>query len=419
MMEFENVIDKEWRKKELSLKEVIAKYSEVSPYIVIKTDVQRRGVRYSEKALELVDPKIHQVSVKTMFSNKESNEPVSLLLNDGTSIISSFTSSLLSKRDPYLVDVVDGKIVLTDAGEVVTEVSYWEKPDFYEKYTSSGVPMSEIASARPQRIDINPNGHCEFWDKPGNGCKYCTIGTTYHKNKDKPARLRVEDIVETVREALKQPGRFTAFNMSAGTILSGSELLEDELEMYITILQEVGKLFHGKVFPSQITATAFSPKQLKRLREETRLWLFTTDIEVFDEDLFGWICPGKAEFVGYKEWKQRIFEAAEIFGKGHVNAGIVSGVEMAKPKGFIHEDEAVARALEGAEEFAEHGVFMKHDIWHVAPGTIFFKQTPPSLEYYIKLTEGFDKIARRYELLTYADGYRWCGNHPNTDLSRI
>lgn len=416
----ENLIDKDWRKKELSLKDVIEKYSNVSPYVIIKADVQRRGVAYSDAALKAVDPEVHQVSVKTMFSDKESLEPVSLMLNDGTSVISSFTSGLLSKRDPYLVDVIDGKTVLTDENQVIAEVSYWEKPDFYDKFTSSGIPMREVASARPQRLDVNPNQHCEFWDKPGNGCKYCTIGATYHQNKNKkPTKLKLQDIVETVQEAIKQPGRYVNFNMSAGSILSGNELLDDEVNMYIEILQEVEKLFKNNTYPSQITATAFNERQLRRLHDKTNLQLFTTDIEVFDEDLFQWICPGKAEFIGYREWKARLYQAVDIFGKGHVNAGIVSGVEMAQPKGFQSEDEAVQRALEGAEEFAEHGIFMKHDIWHVAPGTIFFRQTPPSLEYYVRITEGFDAISRKYGLCTYADGYRWCGNHPNTDLARI
>lgn len=413
-------IDAEWRKREVPLREIIQKYPEVSPYVIIKIDTQRRGLAYSDAALAAVNPKIHQVAGRTMFSEVNNGEPVSLLLNDGTSIISSFTSSVLSKREPYLVDVVDGKTVLTDYGEVIAEVTYWEKPDFYDKFTSSGIPMNRIASARPQRLDVNPYQYCQFWNKAGNGCKYCAIGATYHEQKEtKPARLNVRDIVETVQEALKQPGRYVDFNMSAGSMLSGKELLDDELDMYIEILQEVGKLFKTKNFPSQITSTAFNRHQLERLRNETGLTMYTTDLEVFDEKLFRWICPGKAEFIGYQEWKQRLFDAVEIFGKGHVNTGIVSGVEMAKPHGFASEDEAVQRVLEGAEEFAQHGISMKHDIWHVAPGTIFFKQTPPSLEYYVRITEGIDEITRRYGLSTYVDGYRWCGNHANTDLSRI
>ena len=46
-------------------------------------------------------------------------------------------------------------------------------------------------------------------------------------------------------------------------------------------------------------------------------------------------CPGKQKAVGYREWKRRLIAAVDIFGKGYVNTGIVGGVELAKPYGFI------------------------------------------------------------------------------------
>ena len=53
--------DIHWREKELSIKEVIEKYPEVSPFVIIKTDAQRRGVTYTQKALERVDENVHQL----------------------------------------------------------------------------------------------------------------------------------------------------------------------------------------------------------------------------------------------------------------------------------------------------------------------------------------------------------------------
>ena len=49
-----------WRDEELSITEVIEKYPEVSPFIIIKTDAQRRGVHFTDAALKKVDPQIHQ-----------------------------------------------------------------------------------------------------------------------------------------------------------------------------------------------------------------------------------------------------------------------------------------------------------------------------------------------------------------------
>ena len=117
-------VDKEWRKKEESYWEILKKYPTVSPFIITQIDVQRRGVVYTDAALDKVDAKIHQVD-----PYKDRVAPSSLLLRDGTSIITHFTFSTskktLNSREPYTVDVVDDKIVLVDDDRIIDEVIYW------------------------------------------------------------------------------------------------------------------------------------------------------------------------------------------------------------------------------------------------------------------------------------------------------
>lgn len=413
-------VDKSWREKELGIKEVIRKYPEVSPFIIIKTDVQRRGVDYTEAALAKVDPSIHQ-TVSRSFATEKSNQrdlsPFSLLMRDGTSILTG-RDTVIGYREPLLVDVVDDKIMLLDDGEPLEEVFYLEKPDFYDKFTSSGKPMWHIAWARPQRIDLNPNQFCQFWETPGHGCKYCAIAATY-KQSNKPQFIDLQDIAETVKEALKQPGRFTSIFLTGGSILSGRELLDDEVDQYIRILQKVGENFKEKKFPSQLIGTAFNKRQLQRIYDETGLMSYTADIEVLNKELFEWICPGKAARIGYDEWKDRLYQAVDVFGRGYVNTGLVTGVEMAEPNGFATEEEALQKVLEEAEELAKHGVSPVGCVWNVAPGSVFFNQKTPSLEYYVKLSVGLDALRRKYDINIDMDNYRRCGNHPDTDLSRI
>ena len=200
--------DPKWREKELSIFDVIQKYPEVSPFVIIKTDAQRRGLKYTEAALERVNPKIHQTLNRSFggeVSDKNTREPFSLLMRDGTSILAGAHRGSGEARDPLVIDVVDGKTVITDQGKVLEEVIYWEKPDFYDKFTSKGTPMWQIAWARPQRIDLNPYQDCQFWNTPGHGCKYCAIKGTYQLT-NKPDFVDIDEIDETVTEALKLSG---------------------------------------------------------------------------------------------------------------------------------------------------------------------------------------------------------------------
>lgn len=416
-------INTKWREEELSRKEVIEKYPEVPPLIIFKIDVDRRGINFTERAFEAVDPKIHHVEPNpiTIQGTEVKKSPLGVTLRDGTTICKGHTPvHEWTHREPYTLDVIDGKLVLIDEDEILEEVEFWEKPDFYDKVTSNGTPMWQIASGRPQRITLTPGVKCHFWDKPGNGCKYCGLFAQHRADSGiERDEKYFQDVTETVEEALKQKGRFASYHMTSGSTLTGKEIFDDEVDLYIKTLQAAGKAFKTEKFPVKLVASAFSEKQLRRLYENTGITTYTTDLEVLNEDLFNWICPGKAEFVGYQEWKNRLYKAVEIFGRGNVDCGLVGGVELAQPYGFKTEDEALKAVLKEADEIAAHGVSFAECVWNTIPGSIFQKQKTPSLEYYVRLAVGLAEARRKNGLNIYTDDYRRCGNHPNTDLARI
>jgi hypothetical protein len=408
-------------RNELNLQEVIGKYPDVSPLVILKTDVQRRGVHYTEQALNAVDPSVHQLRSPYIFGSRDAQlsvVPESLLLRDGTSIIVDPTPL---EKNPYLVDAIDGQIVLTDHGGILEEVEYWPKPAYYDKKTSSGVPMNFIASARPQRLNVFQSGYCHFWTND-KGCRYCDIVNHFKQQRAElgiPARLKPEDVSETIREALKEPGRFTGICLTSGSNTNGQEPFDQEVDFYIEILQAIGENFATDKFPSQLIASAFTERQLARLYEETGLTSYTADLEVLHEALFSWICPGKAEWVGYREWKKRLYQAVDIFGRGRVSTGIVGGVELARPHGFVDEADALASTLAEADDLAGHGVNTVYIVWVPKPGSAFRDQQNPSLDYFVGLAQGLHNIRVQHNLPIDYDDYRRCGNHPDTDLSRL
>ncbi|OPY63018.1 MAG: hypothetical protein A4E57_03860 [Syntrophorhabdaceae bacterium PtaU1.Bin034] len=405
----------------LSLNEVIEKYPEVPPLVILKTDVQRRGVHYTEAALAKVDESVHQMRSPYIFGSRDaqlSSVPESLLLRDGTSIIVDPTPL---EKHPYIVDARDGRVVLTDDGEILEEVEYWPKPAYYDKKTASGIPMSFVVSARPQRLNVFQSGFCYFWAN-NKGCRYCDIVTHFKQQRAElgiPARLTPGDVSETIAEALKEPGRFTGICLTSGSNTNGHLPFDQEVDFYIELLQAIGENFAVKKFPSQLIATAFTKKQLARLYENTGLTSYTADLEVLNEDLFGWICPGKTEWIGYKEWRDRLFRAVGIFGRGNVSTGIVGGVELAKPNGFVSEDDALKSTLEEADFLARNGVNTVYIVWVPKPGSLFRDQQNPSLDYFVRLAKGIHEIRVKYSLPIDYDDYRRCGNHPDTDLSRL
>ena len=409
------------RKPELSFAEVAEKYPDFPRLIMLKTDIQRRGVYYTERALATVKPEIHQLAGTHIFGTRDgilTHRPEAFILRDGTSVLTSPTPL---EDDPYIVDVRDGRLVLLDDDIELEEVEYWTKPDYYNLKTSTGIPMNLIASARPQRIYLMPSRYCHFWTEK-QGCLFCDIVNNLKKQKSElnlPPKLNPLDVAETIREALKEPGRFTAVCLTSGSDFHGETAFDTEVDYYIDILKAVGENFATPKFPSQLIATAFSEQQLEKIYRETGILSYTPDIEVLNERLFEWLCPGKARWVGYQEWKRRMIRAVDIFGRGYVDTSIVGGIELASPHGFTDEEEALKSVLEEAEDLANRGVSTVLTIWVPRPGSYLYGQKNASLEYYVRLASGLHALRKKYNLLIDHDDYRRCGNHPDSDLGRL
>ncbi len=399
---------------EASFEEVIAQHPDFPRLVARKIDVQRRGVHYTQRTLNAVDPAIHQ-----LYTWEGVHYPHSLLLRDGGTIL---VIPQPEERDPYVVDFVDGKFVLADGGDIVETVEIWPKPRYYDKTTSSGRLMREIVSARPQRLDIFVTSFCHFFHVDDQGCKFCSL--PYHHRQLRaenhlPTRLQADDVKECIIEALKEPGRFANIHITGGSVVKGTEVLDMEVDYYIALLQAIGEAFATPRFPSQLLGTAFNERQLTRLREQTGVGSFTADIEVLNERLFDWICPGKAQWVGYQEWKRRLIRAVDIFGRGNIGTGIVGGVETASPHGFASEYDALRSTLDEAESLAQHGVTTVHTVWAPQKGSQFHHLKAPSLDYFIRLARGLQDLREKYALSVDFDDFRRCGNHPDSDLARL
>lgn len=408
----------------LGVEELVSKYPDVSRFIILKLDVQKRGIELSEITQEAVQDIKYRFRPRSAVyggddGSKKAN-PGPLLLRDGTTVLSG---AGLKYEDPYRVHYVDGKFFLFDNGKKIEEVDFTPRPDYYGKKTSRGVPMESIASARPQRLDISPYRYCHFWDT-GDQCKYCAFFTDMEEqrqlaDKNFPKVIDPEDIYETVKEALKEPGRISQINLTAGADYSGDPPFENEVNRYIKVLQAIGRNFKSRRFPSQLIAPAYTKKQVKRIYDETGLSSYCPDIEVWDEKLFKWICPGKEKWLGRDHWIKSALDAVEIFGKGNVYTNFVAGAETAKPYGFKTIDEALKSNFEACEFFAKHGVVFLSLVWRPWKSSKFAGQKQPPLEYYVRLVKGLHEIRKAHGLTSDNDDYKHCGNHGDSDLERI
>ncbi|HCJ66592.1 MAG TPA: hypothetical protein DHV62_04520, partial [Elusimicrobia bacterium] len=412
---------------ELTFDQVAKKYPDFPRTILRKIDTALRGVVLTEKALERAKEE------GALFSGI-SNKPALLfgaLFRDGTWVLGLETylqqlpCKAIRKGNPYILDVLDGKLWLLDGlprpfaqdknvnqsldahglptrlsarqvfprakgrGEPVEEIHFVPIPKYYCKKTSRGIPMSEVVNARfPSSLAITVL-HCRFDQEKNLGdpakavtCKFCFYATPLFRRKEEnytPESL--EDIYETVKEALKEEGRWTSIHLVGGSdprgmhqngaypgnlpreivkdtsnFISRDKPYEKEVEEDIKVLKTLQKYFGTEKIPVRAIASAFPREQLLRLKE-AGLSAYNSHIEVWDEKLFAWICPGKAKYFGRQYWIDSILSAVEIFGRGNVSTQLVAGAELAEPYGFKTIEEALESNLECADFFARNGAY--------------------------------------------------------------
>ncbi len=227
----------------------------------------------------------------------------------------------------------------------------------------------------------------------------------------------LDDLYETMNEALKEKGKWMNIVLLAGSNPTGNLPYDNEVDEYVKVLTTLRKSFGTEKVYAKMVASAFSREQLLRLKEAGAT-TYQPHIEVWDEKLFEWICPGKTKYFGRQYWIDSALSAVEIFGRGYVCTQFVGGVELMRPYGFKTIDEALESTLEGADFFARHGVGPIAIIHRLEKGTVFYaqKQKPAPLEYYVRLMKGISEIHRKYNLSVDFNNYR-C--HPTGDMDRL
>lgn len=415
---------------ELRFDEVAEKYPYFPRTVIRKIDTALRGVILTDRALERAREENALFDASDGLGEKNPKPVINgALFRDGTLFRDFESLSLYSppkfirRGVPYSLDAIEGRVWLLDEEEPVEEVDFFPIPEYYGKKTSHGTPMISVASSfPPDCLNITVFGYCNSW-KVKKPCKYCNYVPSYLKEG---AFLRegrhknLEDIRETVEEALKEKGRWSTFRLTGGSDPRGDIPYEREVEEYLTVLEILRKYFRNGKVPCRLVASAFAPQLCRRLADAGAT-AYEPHIEVWDERLFEWICPSKAEFFGRQYWIDCAIQAVDIFGWGNVCTQFIAGVELAKPYGFKNINEAIYSTLEGAEFFARHGVTAVMIILWVAQGSVFFsqKQQPGPLEYYVRLAQGLHEIRKKYRLTADFNDYRRCAVHPDADLARL
>jgi len=381
------------------------KYSDVPRSILIKIQLLRQGVRYTERAMRAAEQEGAARQTYYIFSHdltttpdlnkrKEERSPETIELKDGTMI-----QTRINVNSPYIIDRIDDKFMLCENDKAIVEVAFLPEPQYYSKQLDDGTPMKKVVQYIPMLFSTVYQ-HCQFFDM-GLECKFCDINVNVARQAKAGRGLLVykkpEQVAEVLETAIKEPTH-RHYLISGGSIVKKVSGMSD-VDFYCNYLNKItdriGRRYHG-----QVQTVAYPEQDVERIFE-TGIACIESNIEVWDPKLFKLICPGKDRFVGRDEWIERVIRSVDVFGEGRVCPNFVTGVEMAKPWGFRDVESAVESTLGGFEHLMVHGVVPRMDVWCIESSSFLGqvpRQEPPPVDYYVEIERGYYELMKAYGL---------------------
>lgn len=405
------------------LETLFQRYADVPREVVVKEDVLREGLAFSRAALAH-DPRreTYQLFSWDQSRPEEMEDqsaavslPDVLVLEGGPYGLRPVrVRPRIRVKSPYLVEVMDGRLVVCDreaGAPLFPVVPFPPEPECFSKGFADGTLYREVCGLECHVIVFR---QCQYWGKKEE-CRFCDI------NENARVKMRLgqvktlqpkkpEQVAAVVEEYLVlQPVELTShpyyrtgvrhIHLNGGTIATRLQGM-DEPEFYLQYVDAI-KSRVGNRFPLCVQTSPW-PKEVEHRAHQRGVTVRMSNYEVWDRHLFEVICPGKSKYIGREEWLRGVLDQVEVFGEGNVCSGFVAGVEMARPWGFQSVAEAVRSSTEGMQFFMSHGVVVRPISWCVEALSALGGQEPPPTDYFVQIDRTWFELWNRYNLPPHA-----------------
>jgi hypothetical protein len=287
-----------------------------------------------------------------------------------------------SRWTPYALVVEDNRPVLYDEKTRIGEISFIKPHPASQQLLSGGEKVRDIVNINAQGgVHVTYSNECSLKDL-GEDCLFCAFNErakdgTYNKVLLKSPR-QVAEAYTIARAA----GVGNHFRITGGFVPE-----RRELEYYLDVadaIREKYDTFHAVAVVGAPADLSVLPKY-----KEAGFANISTNIEVWDRNLFAAICPGKEKRNGgWRHWVDSLEASVEIFGKGNVHSTIVGGLEP------------LESTLEGIEYLASKGVVCHFSAFRAEKGTALAGYRSPEASFHWELLDKGTDIFRRYGFTT-------------------
>jgi hypothetical protein len=290
-------------------------------------------------------------------------------------------------RSPFTMSIVEsGSVYLAYDGRFVTEVSFPPKTQFYEQYTSKGIPFSMIAVLQGLDVLSFPYLWPFEYARSGFSCQFCYTGA-YMEELAREEKL--ESLFPTPQYVAEVVNYAVSTEKLASYVqITGGSTMDPRAECHLAsaMLRAIDDLAGLDSISGEVLVYT-SPPSGPMIVDEVFVAgadRVACDMEIWDEELFNRIYIGKTRFAGRERQLNALFHIAERHGRNKACSAFVIGLESAES------------FLSGAEYLASHGVVPLPSIWMLQGRAVLGVTEAPGLPYDRQIRDGLAEICERH-----------------------
>lgn len=275
--------------------------------------------------------------------------------------------------------------------------------------TSDGFPMVRAGvSTHGDMLVVNVAPGCEYFLHKVNGkpmrCTFCSYGApdqrTAHLGQE-AGQVAIPDVtLARMQEAMRAVIAETEIRH---IYLVGGSLTDpvQEGERFLELARAVQAANDTRI-PVALGSGALPDAMLERFHRERLVDAVCFNLEVWSEDLFAAVCPGKNRYVGYRRWIGALETAVGLWGRGRVYSAMVAGIEL-EPEYAMEWEAAAELVVQGVEDLCGRGIIPVYSLYWPVGGK-------ERSDYESRLRSYFEHLALNYRAIRQRQGLEiWDG----------
>ena len=301
------------------------------------------------------------------------------------------------------------RLVNDDDPDSGVDISFEPMHDWLKAETADGFPIAQAGvSTHGDMMVINVAPGCEYFLHKVDGnsmrCAFCSYGAPDKRT----AHLgQVAGQLEIPELTLTRMGEAMTAVMADTEIrhiyLVGGSLTDpaQEGERFLQLARAVREYNPDRI-PVTLGSGALPDETLAQFHEEQLVDAVCFNLEVWSEDLFSRVCPGKNNYVGYAAWIASLEKAVELWGRGRVYSAMVAGIEL-EPEFDMEWQEAADLVVDGVNDLCGRGIIPIYSLYYPVGGK-------DRSDYESRLRNFFEHVAINYRDIRRESGLEvWDG----------